>query len=203
MPTTRTAILLAAAIAVITPAAAQMPGAPQASRVVAGSYKVDPNHTQVVWTVDHLGISPLSGAFGASSGTLELDPAKPAAAKVSITFNVADMSTTAAAFKKHLLSADFFDAEKHPTASFTSTAVQAKGSTARITGNLTIKGITKPVVLDAKFFGAGPNPRDKKLNIGFSGTTSIKRSDFGLGYGAPAVADKVDLTIHGAFAAAQ
>lgn len=199
---TRT-LLFAAAVAVALPAVAQTPGAPQASRVVAGSYKVDPNHTQVVWTLDHLGISPLSGAFGASGGTLGLDPAKPSAAKVSVDFRIADMSTTAPAFTKHLLSGDFFDAEKHPTANFTSTSVQAKGNTARVTGNLTIKGITRPVVLDAKFFGAGPNPRDKVLNVGFSGTTRIKRSDFGLGMAAPMVGDTVDLTIHAAFVAAK
>ena len=191
----------AAALAVGIPAIAQnaSPGAPDPGRVIAGKYKVDPAHTQVVWTVDHLGVSPLSGALGASGGTLEIDPAKPSAAKVSIIFNVAEMSTTSPAFAKHLLSADFFDVAKFPTATFTSTALQVSGSSAKITGNLTIKGISKPVTLDAKFFGAGINPMSKALNVGFSGTATIKRSDFGLGFAVPLVADQLDLRIAGAF----
>ena len=193
--------LFAALLAAAIPALAQiaLPGARDAARVSAGTYKVDPNHTQVLWTVDHMGISPLSGAFGASGGTLEIDPAKPSAAKVTVTFNIADLSTTAPAFTKHLLSADFFDATKFPTATFTSTAVQASGENAKITGDLTIKGITKPVTLDTKFFGAGANPMNKKLNVGFSATTTIKRSDFGLGYAVPVVGDQLDLRIAGAF----
>ena len=146
-----------------------------------------------------MGISPLSGAFGASGGTLDIDPAKPSAAKVVVTFNVADMSTTVPAFTKHLSSSDFFDVAKFPTATFISTGVQASGDSAKISGNLTIKGNTKPDTLDVKFFGAGTNPRDKKLNVGFSATTMIKRGDFGLGYGVPAIPDQVELRIAAAF----
>jgi polyisoprenoid-binding protein YceI len=177
----------------------QAVGAPDVKRVVAGSYKVDPNHTQVVWTVDHMGVTPLSGAFGASGGTLDIDPAKPAAAKLNVTFNIAELSSTSTGFTKHLLSADLFDVAKNSNASFTSTSVQVSGTSAKIVGNLTIKGITKPVTLDAKFFGAGANPMSKKLNIGFSANAKIKRSDFGLGYGVPMVGDQVDLKIAGAF----
>lgn len=194
-----TSFAAAATLAAAIPAVAQMPGAPDATRVTAGGYKVDTGHTQVVWTLNHMGVSPLSGAFGASGGTLQLDPGNLSAAKVNVTFNVADMSTTAPAFTKHLSSADFFDVAKYPTATFTSTAVSGNADSAKITGNLTIKGITKPVTLDTKFYGAGVNPITKKLNVGFSATTSIKRSDFGLGAYAPAVADQVDLRITGAF----
>lgn len=194
-------IVLAAALAAALPAIAQAPtpGAPDATRVLAGRYKVDTNHTQVVFSVDHMGISPLSGAIGASGGFLDLDPARPSTAKVTVTFDVAAMSTTVPNFTKHLLSADFFDVAKFPTATFTSTAVQASGDGAKITGNLTIKGITKPVTLDAKFYGAGVNPMGKKLNVGFTATTSIKRSDFGLGYALPVVPDPVELRIAAAF----
>jgi len=195
------ALGLAAALAAAIPAVAQAPtpGAPDATRVLAGNYKIDTNHTQVVWTVNHMGISPLSGSFGASGGTLDLDPAKPSTAKVTVNFNVADMSTTVPAFTKHLSSADFFDVVKFSTATFSSTEVQASGESAKITGNLTIKGITQPVTLDARFFGAGTNPMSKKLNVGFSATTTIKRSDFGLGYALPAIPDQVDLRIAAAF----
>ncbi|HEX8400776.1 MAG TPA: YceI family protein [Allosphingosinicella sp.] len=193
------ATALFAALAVCLPAIAQMPGAPDRARVQAGRYTVDPNHTQVLWTVNHLGISPLSGAFGASGGSLQIDPRNLSAAKVSVTFNVAEMSTTSGGFTKHLSSADFFEVAKHPTATFVSTSVQPKGNAATIRGNLTIKGITRPVTLDATFFGAGVNERSKKTNIGFSGTASIKRSEFGLGMAVPVVADRVDLRIHAAF----
>lgn len=201
MPKIHATLIVAAALAVAVPAIAQapMPGAPVAARVTAGSYKVDANHTQVVWTVNHLGFSPLSGAFGASGGTLEIDPARPSAAKVTVTFNVADMSTTAAAFTRHLSSADFFEVAKFPAATFTSTSVQPSGDGAKITGNLTIKGVTKAVTLDAKLFGAGESPMNKKLQVGFSATTRIKRSDFGLGYALPMVGDDVDLRIAAAF----
>ena len=113
-------IIAAATLAIVAPVIAQTsspaptpagpPGAPDASRVAAGSYKVDVNHTQVVWTVNHLGITPLTGAFGASGGTLELDPAKPAATKVNVTFNIADIVTTSKGFTEHLLKPDLFDA---------------------------------------------------------------------------------------------
>src|SRR5690606_23570296 len=123
-------------------------------------------------------------------------PANPNAAKVSVTFNIADMTTTVPAFTEHLLSADFFEAEKHPTATFTSTSVEASGETAKITGDLTIKGVTRPVTLEAKFFGAGINPMSNKLDVGFSATAQIKRSEFGLGYGVGAATpDEVDLRI--------
>jgi polyisoprenoid-binding protein YceI len=196
---TQISFLFAAALAFAIPAVSQMPGAPQADRIAAGNYKVDPNHTQVVWSVNHLGISPLYGAFGASGGTLELDPAKASQAKVSVTFNIAEISTTSAGFTKHLLGGDFFDAAKHPTATFASTAVQVSGDSARITGDLTIKGVTRPVTLDAKLFGAGANPMSKKLTVGFAAHTTIKRSDFGLGYAVPMVSDEVVLKITAAF----
>lgn len=202
MSKARATLALAAALAVGIPALAQvtMPGAPDIKRVTAGTYKVDPNHTQVFFSVSHMAITPLSGAFGASSGELVLDPARPAAAKVSVTFNMADMSLPSAAWFKHMATAELFDIAKYPTATFTSTSVQPSGGDrAKITGNLTVRGVTRPVVLDAKFYGAGTNERSKKLNIGFTATTRIKRSQFGFNYGLAAVGDDVDLQITGAF----
>lgn len=199
-------IALAAALAAATPSHAQspLPGAPDVSRVEAGSYEVDSDHTMVVWTVSHMGVSPLSGAIGARDGRLELDPSDPGAAKVHVTFNVADMTTTVPAFTQHLLSGDFFDAEAHPTASFTSTSVQADGEKAKITGDLTIRGITRPVTLEAEFFGAGINPMTDKLEIGFSATGQIDRSAFGLDFGVPDLTpDAVDLRISAAFRRAE
>ena len=198
-------LVVCAAVALAVPAIAQvampgsaLPGAPNAARVTAGSYKVDTNHTQVVWTLNHLGITPLSGSFAASGGSLVLDPEHPGGAKVSVDFTMASTTTHMQAFTTHLLSAEILDAAKYPTANFTSTRVVVNGTSAKITGNLTLHGVTRPVTLDAKFYGAGDNPRSKKLNIGFAATTTIKRSDFGIMY-APNVADQVNLEIHAAF----
>jgi polyisoprenoid-binding protein YceI len=197
----RRAIIALSLAAMAVPAfvTAQMPGAPDAARVTAGTYKVDPNHTQVVWSVNHLGFSTLYGAFGAKDGSLTIDPKNLAAAKVSISFAVAEMAVTSAKFATHLQSADFFDAAKFPTATFVSTGVQASGTTAKIMGNLTIHGVTKPVTLDAKLMGAGTNPMSKAVTTGFTATATIKRSEFGLGMAAPVVSDDVMLHITAAF----
>ena len=193
-----------AALALVTmplaaPAVAQMPGAADLSRVEAGTYKVDPNHTQVILKVNHMGITPLYGAFAAGDGTLTIDPKNPTAAKVTVSFPLTGLTVTSPGFMKHLSSADFFDAAKYPDAQFVSTSVRVDGKEATITGNLTIKGITKPVTLEAEFYGAGANPQSQALNIGFKAETTIKRSDFGLGMAVPVVSDEVELEIVAAF----
>ncbi|MGP7796151.1 YceI family protein [Sphingomonas sp. CLY1604] len=196
-------VLISAAVAVAVPAIAQtgLPGTPNKAAVTAGTYAVDPAHTQVTWTLNHMGFSMLSGQFGAQGGTLTIDPAKPAATKLDVTFAIDQLSVTSEQFAHHLKSKDFFDAATYPTARFVSTGVVATGNGARITGNLTIKNVTKPVTIDATFVGAGTNPMSKKLNFGFRGTATIKRSDFGLGYATPVVADTVKLDINAAFTA--
>jgi polyisoprenoid-binding protein YceI len=202
---TRHALILLAALAV--PAAAQAPqmpkeapGAPDAKRVTAGTYTVDSGHTQVIFEINHLGFSEYSGMFVEPTGTLTLDPANPAAAKVDITFPIDKVRTTVAALDAHLKTADFFDAAKFPEGRFTSTKVVAKGTNATIWGNLTLHGVTKPVVLEARFVGAGNMVMGPpKLNIGFQATTTVKRSDFGMSMGIPLVGDTVKLTINAAF----
>ncbi len=184
------AAMLAPLIALaVAPAVAQVqPGAPIASRIAAGTYKVDPAHTQVLWEVNHMGFSQLSGMFGASAGSITIDPAKPAATRVEVTFQIDQLSVTAPAFATHLKSDQIFDVAKYPTASFVSTGVVPHGTDkATITGNLTIRGITKPVTLEASFIGAGANPMNKKLNFGFSADGTVKRSDFGVGWPARGV----------------
>ncbi len=195
------ATILALTAAPVLAQTAAVPGAPVKARVAAGTYAVDPNHTQVTWQVNHMGFSMLEGQFGASGGSIMIDPAKPNATKVEVDFAIDQLSVTSAPFTGHLKSKDFFDVATHPTAKFVSTKVVATGDKATITGDLTIKGITKPVVLQATFVGAGANPMNKKVNFGFRATSSIKRSDFELGAAVPVVSDRVDLTINAAFAA--
>ena len=195
------ASILALTAAPVLAQTAGLPGAPAKARIAAGTYKEDANHTQVTWQVNQMGFSMLEGQFGASDGSITIDPAKPNATKVEVNFAIDQLSVTSAPFAGHLKSKDFFDVATYPTAKFVSTKVVATGDKATITGDLTLKGVTKPVVLQATFVGAGANPMNKKLNFGFRATTSIKRSDFGLATAVPVVSDKVDLTINAAFSA--
>ena len=183
--------------------AANQPGQPVASRITAGTYQVDPAHTQVAWEVNHMGFSILEGMFPVSAGTLTIDPARPAATKVDVTIQIDQVATTSGAFATHLKSDQIFDAAKFPTARFVSTGVAPRaGGKATVMGNLTIKGVTRPVTLDATFIGAGTSPMGpKKLNVGFGATTTVKRSDFGVALAAPVVSDEVKLHIHAAFVA--
>jgi polyisoprenoid-binding protein YceI len=176
------------------------PGAKDAANVTGGSYKIDPGHTQVVFAYDHMGFTNNMGVIAEPTGTLTLDKANPAASKVSVEFPIANLRTGVAKLDEHLMKADFFDAAKFPTATFVSTGVKPDGATgAEISGNLTIKGVTKPVTLDTEFYGAGVQPMNKKENIGFIATTTIKRSDFGMGYGVPMVGDAIELKIIAGF----
>lgn len=196
-------IALAAALLALAavPAAAQMaaPGVPDLKRVAAGTYAADPAHTQVAWSINHLGFSIYDGIFGSATGTLTLDAAHPAAASVAIEVPVSGLVTTVPALDEHLKKPDFFDAAKFPTVSFKSTAVTVRGREATIAGQLTLHGVTRPVTLAARFVGAGTNPLSKKATIGFAATTTIKRSDFGMSFLAPALGDVVDLRINAAF----
>lgn len=173
------------------------PGVADTRRVTPGTYTVDPGHSQVTFTVNHLGFSTYRGMFGSLTGSMTIDPRAPARSKVSITIPISGITTTVAKLDEHLKGPDFFDAGKYPTALFETTTIRPMGKRAKISGRLTIKGITKPVVLDAVFIGAGTMMG--KRTIGFDATTTIKRSDFGVSYGIPLVPDMVPLQISVAF----
>jgi polyisoprenoid-binding protein YceI len=175
------------------------------TRVTAGTYNTDPGHTLIGWRVSHFGFNDYFGIFGDATGTLVLDPAKPNASTVDITIPVGKVTTASAGLTGHLLragkeggKADFFGPAP-ADAKFVSTSVVAKGTTAKITGNLTLNGITKPVVLDTTFSGAGNNPFNKKATVGFHATAVIKRSEFGISYAVPMISDDVTLDISVAF----
>ncbi len=169
------------------------------SKVTGGTYALDPNHTQVLYTYKHLGLTQNMGLLSGATGTLTLDPKSPNNAKLSVDVPVNTIHTTIAKLDEELVSAMFFDAAKFPTAHFESTSVNANGDKATIQGNLTIHGVTKPATLHATFASAGANPMSKKESLGFQATSTIKRSDFGLGTAVPMVGDQVDLTITAGF----
>lgn len=194
------AVASVVAIPVIAQQSSQLPGSKNPAAVTGGTYTVDPGHSLVRWEVDHLGFTPYFGIFGDVTGTLTLDPKNPTAAKVDVAIPVVKVTTASAGLTKHLLTKDFFGSAP-ADAKFVSTAVTVDGTDAKITGNLTLNGVTKPVTLDAEFYGAGKAPAmmGGKENIGFEAETTIKRSDFGISYGIPMVSDEVKLDIAVAF----
>ena len=190
-----------AAFAIVAVAATPLAAQPAVdiAKIAAGTYKTDPAHTQVAFTVNHLGFTDYRGLVADATGQLVLDPKNPAAATVNIEIPISNIATNSAALTKHLHGADFFDSAKYPTATFRSTKVVVDGQEAKITGDLTLRGVTKPVTLDARLAGAGPNPMSKAQTVGFHATTTIKRSDFGMTYALPALGDAVELQIEAAF----
>lgn len=193
-------IALAGATMLVAQAPMGVPGSKDVAKVTGGTYAVEPSHTQIVFAYDHMGFTNNMGVIAQPTGTLTLDKANPAASKVSIEVPIANLTTGIPALNEHLAKAEFFDVAKFPKATFVSTSVKPDGATgAEISGNLTIKGITKPVTLEAQFYGAGANPMNKKENIGFVATGTIKRSDFGMGMAVPVVGDAVELKIIAAF----
>jgi polyisoprenoid-binding protein YceI len=168
--------------------------------VTAGAYVVEPAHTRVQFAVSHIGFTQFFGDFTGAKGTLVLDPAKIADAKVDITLPVDSVSTTNTKLDGELKSADWLDATAYPTIRFVSTkVVRTAPGKATITGNLTLHGVTKPVVLAASFNGSGVNPLDKNYTVGFDATTTFKRSDFGVKTYLPMIGDDTAVRISAAF----
>lgn len=159
-------------------------------------YTLDPTHTNVVWHAGHLGFSTPSGKFADVKGTVTLDEEKPEQSSLDVTISTPSVLTGIPKFDEHLKSKDFFSAEQFPSAVFKSDkVVPGEGQTAQVHGTLTLLGVSKPLILDVKLNKIGPNPFNQKKTAGFSATTIIKRSDFGMVYGLPNVADEVKITI--------
>jgi polyisoprenoid-binding protein YceI len=144
----------------------------------ATSWLIDPNHSSVGFTIRHF-FSKVPGAFDKFSGTLEFDPADPAAAKVKVDIDPASIDTKTPKRDDHLRSSDFFDVAKFPTMTFESTKVtKGEGNAFSVEGNLTMHGVTKPVTLAVNFLGSGPALGGQRA--GFEATTKIDRKEFGI-----------------------
>jgi polyisoprenoid-binding protein YceI len=160
------------------------------------TYKLDPGHTMVLVSWNHFGYSNPSANFGDADGMLVYDAANVSASSVQVTLPLSGLNTFSDKLNEHLRSPDFFDAAKFPTATFKSTKVEAAGKDKlKVTGNLTVKDITKPVVLNVTLNKAADHPMMKVPAIGFDATTTLKRTDFGVGNYAPMVSDEVQLRI--------
>ncbi len=159
-------------------------------------YKLDPSHSQIVFSYEHMGFSTTSGMFSGVNGTIEFDADKPADSSVSVSFPVDLLFTGWDARTKHFLSDDFFGADKNKDITFKSTGIEVTGEdTGKITGTLTMNGISKDVVLDAKLNHAGMHPMENKEWAGFDATTTVKRTDFDMGMYVPYVSDEVKINI--------
>jgi polyisoprenoid-binding protein YceI len=170
------------------------------AEVQSGSYVLDPGHGKITWSVDHMGFSTYVGQFTDVSANLDLDVRSPSASKLNASIKTDSVGTLNEALDKHLKTADFLDTSKFPTAQFKATGIRLLDrDTARISGSLTLRGVTKPVVIEADFNQAGINPVDKQYSVGFDGKTKIKRSDFGINYGLPLLGDEVTLHLEAEF----
>lgn len=153
-----------------------------AGQALAADYAIDKpgQHAFINFKISHLGYSWLYGTFKDFDGSFSFDAANPEASKVNVTINTASLDSNHAERDKHLRSADFFNVDKHPQASFVSTAVKSTGEgTADITGDLTLNGVTKPVVIQARLLGEGQDPWGG-YRAGFEGSTRIALKDFGI-----------------------
>lgn len=175
-------------------AAALLMAAPAHAEVK--NFTLEKPHTQIFFTVNHLGFSNSTGQFTDYSGTIEFNEAAPESSKVDVTIKTASLTMANDKWDQHLKSADFFNVEKFPDITFKSTGIKKTGDdTADITGDLTILGVTKPVVLATKLNKIGAHPMSGNDHAGFSATTSFKRSEFGMNYGVPNVGDDVTVRI--------
>ena len=165
-------------------------------------WKNDDPHSQLGFTVTHLGISDISGTF--NDFDVIVNSSKPdfSDAQFELIAKTASIDTRVEARNNHLKSADFFNAEKNPTLNFKSTSLKKKGKNKfKLTGDLTLNGITKPVTMDLLYKGSVENPMSKKQTAGFQLTGTIKRSDFNLGskFPPPMISDEVRIKADGEF----
>jgi polyisoprenoid-binding protein YceI len=150
---------------------------------ITGDYTLDVSHSRLGFVARHAMVTKVRGQFGAFEGTAHIDEKDPSASKVDLTIQVASVETGSADRDGHLKSGDFFDAETYPTITFVSTDVKRDGSDWAITGDLTIKDVTKSVTIDFEQTGSAQDPFGN-VRVGFEGETTINRKDWGLTWNA-------------------
>jgi polyisoprenoid-binding protein YceI len=183
-------------LATLTSAVLLLAAAPLAMAQTS-TWKSDPAHSEVDFTIKHMALSNVHGRFGTVDATLTWDEQDPTKSTVNATIDVTGVDTGVPNRDNDLKGAKFFDVANNPKATFTSTSVTKGGSGLQVNGNLTIKGVTKPVVLDVDGPTGPVTGMNKKQHVGFSATTTLNREDFGIGAGMPVamLGDDVKLTI--------
>lgn len=165
----------------------------------SGRYTLDPSHSQVLFSYNHLGFSTTFGMFSGFEGEISFDQENPENSNVSVSMPLMSMFTGWEAREEHFMSADFFGATEDDMITFTSTGIEVTGeNSANITGDLTMNDVTQPVVLETTLTQLQPypfGPNEGTPTLGFDATTTLLRSDFGVGAFAPAVSDEVEVRI--------
>ena len=162
-----------------------------------GTYRLDPDHAVILWKVNHLGFSNFVGRFEKFDASLNFDPASPEKASIDVIIETAAIDSGVEALDEQLISSNFFASETFPQARFQSSQITiTTNNEGKVTGDLTIRGISKPVTLDVRFQGGGTDfLRGNAEILGFEATTQFNRSDFGMTYLVPAIGDQVSLEI--------
>jgi polyisoprenoid-binding protein YceI len=165
------------------------------SPLYATTYTLESDYTQGVFRWNHLGFSSPAAQFAQGVGTLEFDQADPTKSSVTVTIPLGSLYTGVPALDDDFRSTDFFDTARFPTATFKSTRVErlAAADQLKVSGDLSLHGVTKPIVLDVMVVKVGTNPRSNLPTIGFDAKTTLKRSDFGLGKYVPQVGDEIQM----------
>lgn len=166
----------------------------------AGEYVVEKSHASILFKVNHMGFADYTMRFNDFDATINLNPTAPEKSTVSATIKPASLDSNNPKLTEHTAGTDFFNVAKYPTITFTSTKIEKTDANhGKIYGDMTMLGVTKPVVLDATFNAGGQHSFFKKYDIGFNATTTIKRSDFGMSFGIGMVGDNVDVEINAEF----
>lgn len=162
--------------------------------VQAAEYKIDPAHSFVRFKIQHLGYSWMWGGFNDVEGAFRYDATDPSASRIDVTIRAASVDTNHAERDKHLRGEDFLDVEKYPTATFKSTRFTPDGAGGRLEGELTLHGVTKPIVVEVEKIGEGPDPWGG-YRAGFLGKTSLRRRDFGMPYDLGPKSESMDFEL--------
>lgn len=176
------------------------PPSKDVATAAGGAYQLDASHASIVFNISHLGFSNYTGRFNSFDAKLNFKPEDVTKSTLEVTIKPASVDVHNSELEAKLIDKDFFDTKAFPDAKFVSTSIVKTGADkGKITGNFTLKGVTKPLTLDVTFNGHGANPFSGGKMMGFSATGTFKRSDFGMTSYVPAVADEVKLTIEAEF----
>ncbi len=166
------------------------------SSAQAAKYQLEPVHTQILFFCDHLGFSKSQGEFLKFGGAFYFDPDNTSASRVDVVIDTSSIDMDNEKWNKHMKNDDFFNVEKYPRMTFTSTKIESLGQEKMLVhGNLTILDHTEPVTLKVKYNKSGNHPFSGKFTAGFSATTTVKRSLFGMTYGLPALGDDIEIRL--------
>lgn len=170
------------------------------ARLQGGAYRLDPDHIALLWKVNHLGFSQFVGRFDRIDASLDFEPNSPAASRVEVIVETASIDSNVPKLDEELRSSGWLDSAAFPQAVFRSTAIDVTGkSTARVTGDLTLHGVTRPVSLDVTFNGGANDLMTGRYKLGFAASGTFKRSEFGVDSLIPAIGDEVELEIYAEF----